>query len=258
MQQNTTFMSINHDHPLVLYSISDPNFSFWPISCSKCRGDYSFPFFSCFLCKLHLHAHCLPKLPTTIKSPYHRHSLTLTYSAVKDWPDEPDDADFYCDNCKEKRNLHEATYYCEPCHFVAHFGCLLTQVMHALEEEWSVASNSGNLIYDTYDDISENLLVDINTELEDQTEVEEILGKGLEEVREKMKDLKEAHDKEDLKTLRILLTWDEECREAMIYAIHRESPPDETWVNLRKIAERTREGHLSLLKLIRENYYGLL
>ncbi|XAR54854.1 hypothetical protein NMG60_11030168 [Bertholletia excelsa] len=201
LQASTTLMSINHHHPLFQLGESLSEHSYGHIICSKCQEPCGFPFFSCFSCKLDLHAHCLPKLPTTIKSPYHRHSLTLTYFPIKDWPDEPDDADFYCDNCEERRKLHEPTYYCKRCDFVAHLGCVLPQIKEGLEEEWSAASKSGHVKYETYDDMSKKLLRDINKELEYLRLFKGCVEKHVDRVRERRKQLEEARDGKDLWTV---------------------------------------------------------
>ncbi|XAR54870.1 hypothetical protein NMG60_11030193 [Bertholletia excelsa] len=157
-----TMMSVDHrEHPLLLLNESNDLTS---TKCNSCYQACRPPFFRCWKCKLNLHVHCLRKLPTTVKSLYHRHPLTLNRSPIKDYSDEGDDAEFYCDDCEGLRNLYDPSYYCEECHYVAHIHCFLTEVMRFQKEEWSNADNqledecpSGNKLEDFLDALTESM-----------------------------------------------------------------------------------------------------
>ncbi|XP_059656817.1 uncharacterized protein LOC132303536 isoform X4 [Cornus florida] len=69
----------------------------------------------------------------------HRHSLSLTYSLVKDHSDDDEDSEYYCDVCEELRNLWEPTYYCKDCHYVAHTSCAFHEILFLLGMEWPLA-----------------------------------------------------------------------------------------------------------------------
>ncbi|CAL5411548.1 unnamed protein product [Camellia sinensis] len=127
-----TMMSKIHPHPLALFN--KPNYD---ILCTTCRQFCVTPFFRCVLCHFDLHIYCISILPPTLKYFNHVHTLTLTRSPIKDYPDEDDDAEFYCDACEERRVLAHPTYYCKDCHYVAHCHCTVSEIIHILEEEWS-------------------------------------------------------------------------------------------------------------------------
>ncbi|KAI7988066.1 hypothetical protein LOK49_LG13G00095 [Camellia lanceoleosa] len=80
-------------------------------------------------------------LPPTLKYNNHIHRLTFTNSPIKDHQDEDDEAELYCDACEKRRDLAQATYYCEKCHYVAHPHCVVSEIIHILEEKWSKHEN---------------------------------------------------------------------------------------------------------------------
>ncbi|KAI7987669.1 hypothetical protein LOK49_LG13G00103 [Camellia lanceoleosa] len=106
------------------------------------------------LCKHFLHEHTLElndkaeekcrALPPTLKYNNHIHRLTFTNSPIKDHHDEDDEAELYCDACEKRRDLAQATYYCEKCHYVAHPHCVVSEIIHILEEKWSKHENVEN------------------------------------------------------------------------------------------------------------------
>ncbi|XP_059640958.1 uncharacterized protein LOC132283083 [Cornus florida] len=154
-----TIRSKLHNHPLAFFNNIGPDIpksEFF--SCSVCSGDIISSFFRCVKCNFSLQAHCYPTLPQTIKYECHRHSLTFTNSPIKDYEDEDEeDAEFYCGLCKERRNLFEPTYYCVECqgdgrHYVAHFDCMISEILRALEEEWALTRNPGDKELETSTD----------------------------------------------------------------------------------------------------------
>ncbi|CAL5423508.1 unnamed protein product [Camellia sinensis] len=125
-----------HRHPLALVCGED-NALVYCYTCSNlCLS--RIPFFRCVWCNVNQHVHCISALPPTLKYNNHVHPLTLTYCPIKDRPDEDDNAEFYCDACEERRDLALPTYYCKDgCQFVAHPHCVVPEIIHSLEEEWS-------------------------------------------------------------------------------------------------------------------------
>ncbi|XP_028085367.1 uncharacterized protein LOC114286400 [Camellia sinensis] len=117
-----TMMSKIHPHPLALFN--KPNYG---ILCTTCRQFCVTPFFRCVLCHFDLHIHCVSIFPPTLKYFNHVHTLTLNRSPIKDYHDEDDDAEFYCDACEERRVLAHPTYYCKDCHYVAHCHCTVSE-----------------------------------------------------------------------------------------------------------------------------------
>ncbi|GFS43950.1 hypothetical protein Acr_00g0087910 [Actinidia rufa] len=122
------------EHPLALF-----NTVMNKLNCKICAHPLYAPFFRCEECNFNLHVGCLSILPQIVKHKFHRHTLTLTNSPVKDHPDEDENAEFYCDACEESRELFDTTYYyCEECHLVAHVHCVVFEGLRVLKEEWSL------------------------------------------------------------------------------------------------------------------------
>lgn len=137
-----------HDHSLV-YSNCTPSGREY-IRCTKCSVKLEYPFFHCYQCQFGLHAHCLSDsdLPPIIKHKCHLHPLTLTYSLIKDRPEEDENAELYCDVCEEQRLLRDPTYYCQECHYVAHIHCLIFEVISYLQERETAAKELNKLKLD--------------------------------------------------------------------------------------------------------------
>ncbi|CAL5355878.1 unnamed protein product [Camellia sinensis] len=109
-----------HEHPLALFNKTR-------FRCSRCSCGKCCAMLRCVLCGFNIHVHCVPILPDTIKGRCHRHPLTLTYSPIRDHPDEDETAELYCDDCEELRYLIDPTYYCKECHYVAHVECMISK-----------------------------------------------------------------------------------------------------------------------------------
>ncbi|KAL7162419.1 hypothetical protein ACSBR2_042830 [Camellia fascicularis] len=131
----TTMISKIHHHPLVFFNETPRLME--KLICNACDKPCYNPCFRCAWCELNLHVHCIPTLPPTVKSRFHRHPLTLVKFPIKDCLDEDDNAEFYCDDCEKHRWLPEPSYYCRECHYVAHPHCVASEIMRILEEEWS-------------------------------------------------------------------------------------------------------------------------
>ncbi|KAF7153130.1 hypothetical protein RHSIM_Rhsim01G0074100 [Rhododendron simsii] len=122
-----------HEHPLVYFNIKSNK-----LKCESCCRYLLTPFFRCEECNFNIHVSCVSILPQVVKHCCHRHILSLTYSPVKDFPEDDENAEFYCDICEEHRYLLDPTYYCEECHFVSHVHCAIatSEEMDVLVEEW--------------------------------------------------------------------------------------------------------------------------
>ncbi|XP_028082487.1 uncharacterized protein LOC114283816 isoform X2 [Camellia sinensis] len=115
-----------HEHPLALFNRT-------MFRCSRCSCGNCSAMLRCVLCGFNIHIHCVPILPDTIKGRCHRHPLTLTYSPIRDHPDEDETAELYCDDCEELRYLIDPTYHCKECHYVAHVECMISKCLSLMK-----------------------------------------------------------------------------------------------------------------------------
>lgn len=145
-------------HPLIRPKIHQHDLAYFNcttkvgFSCNTCHrySSDSKYFFRCVECDFNIHAYCYLSLPETIKHDCHLDPLTLTTSPIKDMPDEDENAEFYCNACEERRDLADPTYYCEECHFVAHFHCVFSEILPQLRNEFAdSAARSANLQLET-------------------------------------------------------------------------------------------------------------
>ncbi|CAL5432558.1 unnamed protein product [Camellia sinensis] len=128
-----------HEHPLALFNRT-------MFRCSRCSCGKCSAMLRCVLCGFNIHIHCVPILPDTIKGRCHRHPLTLTYSPIRDHPDEDETAELYCDDCEELRYLIDPTYHCKECHYVAHVECMISKEdVFLLGEESLVVGQLGDM-----------------------------------------------------------------------------------------------------------------
>ncbi|XAR60059.1 hypothetical protein NMG60_11033294, partial [Bertholletia excelsa] len=128
LSKPTIFVSDLHHHPLAFFNKNNDLFL-----CDMCH-DFSLtsvfcpsPFVCCVACNFSLYVHCISTLPNIIKYRNHVHPLTLNRSPIKDFSDEEDDAEFYCDACKERRLFACPTCFCEKCHYVAYPHCVFNE-----------------------------------------------------------------------------------------------------------------------------------
>ncbi|KAH7859502.1 hypothetical protein Vadar_001944 [Vaccinium darrowii] len=122
-----------HKHPIAFFNTTSNK-----LNCEICRRSLHTPFFRCEECNFNIHVSCVPILPQIVKHRCHRHILSLRYSPIKYYPDEDENAEFYCNVCEELTDLFDPTYYCVDCHFVSHVHCAFSEEMHVLVEEWSL------------------------------------------------------------------------------------------------------------------------
>ncbi|XP_052211320.1 uncharacterized protein LOC127814100 [Diospyros lotus] len=130
-----------HHHPLAFLDLKKSNARH---HCNACRQECQSGFFQCVNCQFALHLRCIPNLPPTVKDKYHRHPLNLATSPIKDYPDEGDDAEFFCDSCEKRRNLRDPSYYCGECHYVAHVHCVTSEVLRFLQDKGQDEVNLGS------------------------------------------------------------------------------------------------------------------
>ncbi|XP_047329016.1 uncharacterized protein LOC124932433 [Impatiens glandulifera] len=108
-----------HQHPLFLVNASS-------FDCKRCECKDCSPMLRCVgHCDYNVHLHCVPSLPRTVVRK-HVHPLKLVRYPIKDYDDEPDDVELYCDACEELRFLNDTTYYCDECHYVSHVRCAIS------------------------------------------------------------------------------------------------------------------------------------
>ncbi|XP_059656809.1 uncharacterized protein LOC132303532 isoform X2 [Cornus florida] len=130
-----------HKHPLAIFN--DPTFTKRKtdssVQCNSCENFKGFPFFRCVPCDFSIKLCCFIMLPHKFKHSHHRHSLTLTYSFIKDYSVDDEDSEYYCDICEELRNMWEPTYYCEDCHYIAHTSCVFHEILFLAGMEWPLS-----------------------------------------------------------------------------------------------------------------------
>ncbi|XVF42278.1 hypothetical protein PTKIN_Ptkin01aG0348100 [Pterospermum kingtungense] len=93
------------------------------VSCNVCHKDCDDSFFGCIKCEFYIHVECIPLPPRADQHTHHLHPLMLTNPVVED-----DSGEYYCDACETERNGEHHVYYCEECKYIAHIGCVLSEV----------------------------------------------------------------------------------------------------------------------------------
>ncbi|XP_076956730.1 uncharacterized protein LOC143632018 [Bidens hawaiensis] len=106
------------EHPLTLLPIALYNKN-GEFTCGACFSDGTGFTYHCSICKFDLHVPCV-SLPETVKRPDHKHPLKLFYSC----PVKDEDYTFYCDVCHDEAQKDRWVYYCEPCDYGTHLGCV--------------------------------------------------------------------------------------------------------------------------------------
>ncbi|KAI3743758.1 hypothetical protein L1987_56824 [Smallanthus sonchifolius] len=104
------------DHPLTLLLAPYANKT-GEFTCSACFSDGAGFTYHCSICEFDLHIQCVSLLET-FKREDHEHELKLLYSCpVKDYT-------FSCDVCHGEVQKDRWGYYCEPCDYGTHLGCV--------------------------------------------------------------------------------------------------------------------------------------
>ncbi|GFZ14253.1 crooked neck protein, putative [Actinidia rufa] len=117
LKQNTSKLEI-HNHPLTFFPY--PFGGFESFRCNIC-ADLGYGFcLACKACDFVIHLECSTH-PVIVKSPRHRHQLSL--ASVRSIDDGS--GEFYCDLvCEGKVNPKASVYYCAECNYMAHLECL--------------------------------------------------------------------------------------------------------------------------------------
>ncbi|GFY98185.1 hypothetical protein Acr_12g0007260 [Actinidia rufa] len=91
--------------------------------CRACPSDLLFRdrVFTCDMCEFIMHAKCV-MLPTSLKHKYDEHPFILTYSPIKNHPNE-----YYCEICEEEMNPRYWFYNCVECDQSIHRRCMHDQ-----------------------------------------------------------------------------------------------------------------------------------
>ncbi|KAL7174401.1 hypothetical protein ACSBR2_033626 [Camellia fascicularis] len=171
-----------HQHPLTFHNTAPKP----QINCSICDQFIKYPFLWCMVCEnFNIHVHCFPKLPPTSKSRHHRHFLSLTHSPIKEYPDEDESSEFYCDDCEKRRQLRESCYYCVECHYIAHVHCVFPQILDSIREEstFVVAQNE-----------EEKVLTELNEEIAILEEEIKVETTQLDTLKTELKKIMDKHE----------------------------------------------------------------
>ncbi|XP_022025907.1 uncharacterized protein LOC110926448 [Helianthus annuus] len=109
---------ITHEsHPNHLLSITEdlPNGR-----CLMCHLDVS-PYilnFSCSFCDVYIHPWCALLLPKTIRHPYDKHPMHISYLPIENHKSE-----YFCEICEEELDPHRCFYHCDLCSQSVHSDC---------------------------------------------------------------------------------------------------------------------------------------
>ncbi|KAA8521022.1 hypothetical protein F0562_011690 [Nyssa sinensis] len=169
-------------HPLTFLASPPPDDDSKKSDCSAC-GMIGWVFiYHCYDCQFSLDVACAALTPTTDHQD----------QSDPDQDHEDDHKEFYCSVCEEKRDLSDPSYYCAECHYIAHFHCVFSEVIHLLKEERSLAWENGGTELDTpinvvkedtdemVRDVSSSSLVELDHEEieklppKEETEIEEL------------------------------------------------------------------------------------
>ncbi|KAK9051595.1 hypothetical protein SSX86_028222 [Deinandra increscens subsp. villosa] len=111
------------EHPLTLLPLAPYDNADGQFTCSACFSDGTGFTYHCSICEFDLHIQCV-NLPETAKRDDHEHTLKLLYSC----PVQKEDYTFYCGVCHEEIQRDRWGYYCEPCDYGTHLGCVDCEV----------------------------------------------------------------------------------------------------------------------------------
>nr|XP_043624669.1 uncharacterized protein LOC122596199 [Erigeron canadensis] len=107
------------EHPLTLLPVAPYNNTNGEFTCNACFSDGTGYTYHCSICTFDLHIQCV-NLPETMKRNDHEHELKLFYSC----PMKGERENFTCHVCHEEVPKERWVYYCEPCDYGTHLGCV--------------------------------------------------------------------------------------------------------------------------------------
>ncbi|KAJ0616707.1 putative chromatin regulator PHD family [Helianthus annuus] len=110
---------ITHEsHPNNLLSITEDQPSG---RCLMCHSPIYFNHilsFSCSFCDVHIHPWCALFLPKTVRHPYDKHPMHISYLPIENHKSE-----YFCEICEEPLNPHSCFYHCDVCSQSVHSVC---------------------------------------------------------------------------------------------------------------------------------------
>ncbi|KAJ0605814.1 putative chromatin regulator PHD family [Helianthus annuus] len=89
-------------------------------SCLMCRL-YVSPYtlnFSCSFCDVYIHPWCALLLPKTVRHPYDKHPMHISYLPIENHKSE-----YFCEICEEELDPHKCFYHCDECSQSVHSDC---------------------------------------------------------------------------------------------------------------------------------------
>ncbi|KAM0021579.1 putative chromatin regulator PHD family [Helianthus debilis subsp. tardiflorus] len=117
---NCGFMpeKITHEsHPNHLLSIVDKSLD--NNECLVCSNQVRYRLsFGCRTCNVYIHPACALLLPRTIRHPYDKHPMHLSYLPIENHKSE-----YFCEICEEELNPHKCFYHCDMCSQSVHIEC---------------------------------------------------------------------------------------------------------------------------------------
>ncbi|KAJ0778248.1 putative chromatin regulator PHD family [Helianthus annuus] len=108
---------ITHEsHPNHLLSITKDRRTRYCLMCHiPSISDY---ILSCSFCDVYIHPWCALLLPNTIRHPYDKHPMHISYLPI-----ENDKSEYFCEICEEELNPHNCFYHCDVCSQSVHSDC---------------------------------------------------------------------------------------------------------------------------------------
>ncbi|KAJ0793582.1 hypothetical protein HanOQP8_Chr01g0031001 [Helianthus annuus] len=74
--------------------------------------------FNCSTCEVYIHPECALLLPGTIRHPYDKHPMNLSYLLIENHKSE-----YFCEVCENELNPHACFYHCDECSQSLHSAC---------------------------------------------------------------------------------------------------------------------------------------
>ncbi|KAJ0806374.1 putative chromatin regulator PHD family [Helianthus annuus] len=110
---------ITHEsHPNHLLSITEDRPSGYCLMCRVSIFSDHVLSFSCSFCDVHIHPWCALLLPKTIRHPYDKHPMHISYLPIENHKSE-----YFCEICEEELNPHKCFYHCDECSQSVHSEC---------------------------------------------------------------------------------------------------------------------------------------
>ncbi|KAM0005191.1 putative chromatin regulator PHD family [Helianthus debilis subsp. tardiflorus] len=109
---------ITHEsHPNHLLSIVDVSLDYKECLVCSNKVRYSLKF-GCRTCNIYIHPACALLVPRTIRHPYDKHPMHLSYLPIENHKSE-----YFCEICELELNPHKCFYHCDTCSQSVHIDC---------------------------------------------------------------------------------------------------------------------------------------